>query len=98
MFSESNFFNPRWSQAFWGANYSRLMRVKHRYDPEGLFFAHHGVGSEKWSDRRLRSRGLAQKNHQPDSKVRLVRSLEQWVVDLEQAVTPFGVPRPVGPS
>jgi hypothetical protein len=24
--------------------------VKAKYDPEGLFFVHHGVGSEGWSD------------------------------------------------
>jgi hypothetical protein len=23
--------------------------VKKKYDPEGLFFVHHGVGSEEWS-------------------------------------------------
>ena len=47
--SESNFFNPRWQQAYWGANYARLRSIKQRYDPEGLFFVHHGVGSEEWS-------------------------------------------------
>ena len=46
---ESNFFEPNWQQSFWGANYSRLLSVKARYDPEGLFFVHHGVGSERWS-------------------------------------------------
>jgi len=24
--------------------------VKAKYDPEGLFFVHHGVGSEGWSE------------------------------------------------
>ena len=28
--------------------YARL-EVKNRYDPDGLFFVHHGVGSERWS-------------------------------------------------
>jgi FAD/FMN-containing dehydrogenase len=47
--SESNFFNDDWSRAFWGEHYVRLSRVKRRYDPEGLFITHHGVGSETWS-------------------------------------------------
>ncbi len=46
---ESNFFEPDWQQSFWGANYRRLLAVKQRYDPDGLFFVHHGVGSEAWN-------------------------------------------------
>jgi FAD/FMN-containing dehydrogenase len=46
---ESNFFEPEWQSAFWGANYERLLAVKQSYDPDGLFFVHHGVGSEQWS-------------------------------------------------
>jgi len=48
--SESNYFNRSWQQAFWGPNYPKLQAVKKKYDPEGLFFVHHGVGSEEWSD------------------------------------------------
>ncbi|MGH8276668.1 MAG: BBE domain-containing protein, partial [Steroidobacteraceae bacterium] len=47
--SESNYFNQNWQQAFWGPNYRRLRAIKDRYDPEGRFFVHHGVGSEDWS-------------------------------------------------
>lgn len=47
--SESNYFNSRWQDAYWGENYARLRSIKNRYDPEGLFFVHHGVGSEDWS-------------------------------------------------
>ncbi len=47
--SESNYFDSAWQQSFWGPNYPRLRAVKTKYDPEGLFFVHHGVGSEEWS-------------------------------------------------
>jgi FAD/FMN-containing dehydrogenase len=47
--SESNYFEKDWQQAFWGPNYPRLRTVKDKYDPGGLFFVHHGVGSEDWS-------------------------------------------------
>jgi len=47
--SESNYFNRDWAKAFWGRNYPRLLAAKRKYDPEGLFFVHHGVGSEDWS-------------------------------------------------
>ena len=48
--SESNYFESRWQESFWGSNYPRLRGVKKAYDPDGLFFVHHGVGSEEWSD------------------------------------------------
>ena len=44
--SESNYFNDAWQQSYWGQNYSRLRAIKDNYDPTGLFFVHHGVGSE----------------------------------------------------
>ncbi len=48
--NETNYFKKGWQEAFWGANYPRLARIKHKYDPDGLFFSHHGVGSEAWSN------------------------------------------------
>lgn len=47
--SESNYFNRAWQQEYWGQNYSKLRTIKSKYDVVGLFFVHHGVGSEEWS-------------------------------------------------
>jgi hypothetical protein len=48
--SESDYFQRDWQDAFWGANYPRLAQIKRTYDPDGLFFVRHGVGSEAWSE------------------------------------------------
>jgi FAD/FMN-containing dehydrogenase len=48
-FAESDFFEPQWQKSYWGPNYPRLLSIKKQYDPAGLFFVHHGVGSEEWS-------------------------------------------------
>ena len=47
--AESDYFEAEWQRSFWGQNYQRLLAIKERYDPEGLFFVHHGVGAERWS-------------------------------------------------
>ncbi|KAI9928674.1 hypothetical protein ASPWEDRAFT_36444 [Aspergillus wentii DTO 134E9] len=39
---------PNWQEAFYGPNYDRLLSIKQKYDPEGQFYAHTAVGSEKW--------------------------------------------------
>ncbi len=47
--SESNYFEKNWQHAYWGSNYPRLAEIKQKYDPDGLFVVHNGVGSEAWS-------------------------------------------------
>jgi FAD/FMN-containing dehydrogenase len=47
--SESNYFEADFQHAYWGKNHARLAEVKKKYDPDGLFFVHNGVGSEQWS-------------------------------------------------
>jgi len=47
--SEAGFFDNSWREAYWGPHYPRLRAVKRKYDPDGLFTVHHGVGSEDWS-------------------------------------------------
>ena len=48
-FAESDFFEDQWQTSYWGPNYARLRSIKEKYDPGGLFFVHHGLGSEEWS-------------------------------------------------
>ncbi|WP_424812009.1 FAD-dependent oxidoreductase [Roseococcus sp. YIM B11640] len=43
---ESDYFERDWQITYWGSNYRRLLEVKRRYDPDGLFTHHHAVGSE----------------------------------------------------
>jgi len=47
--SESNYFNKDWRRAYWGPHYPKLAAIKARYDPDGLFIMHNGVGAERWS-------------------------------------------------
>jgi hypothetical protein len=47
--SESNFFERAWQESHWGSHYPRLAAIKKKYDPDNLFWVHHGVGSEGWS-------------------------------------------------
>ena len=47
--NECDYFQVDWQRAFWGRNHPRLADIKRRYDPDGLFFVHHGVGSDAWS-------------------------------------------------
>lgn len=44
--NEADYFEPDWQHAFWGSNYERLLGIKKKYDPRGLFTCHHCVGSE----------------------------------------------------
>ncbi len=46
--AESDYFEPSWQESFWGSNYPRLLAIKKKYDPMGLFYVHHGVGSDEW--------------------------------------------------
>ncbi|HEV2613996.1 MAG TPA: FAD-binding protein [Gammaproteobacteria bacterium] len=48
--NESDYFQKNWQEDFWGVNYKRLLEIKQKYDPNGLFYCHHCVGSEYWND------------------------------------------------
>ena len=44
--NEADFHEPDWQESFWGTNYPKLLSIKRKYDPTGLFRTHHSVGSE----------------------------------------------------
>ena len=46
--NEADPWNPNWKQDFWGENYAKLLTLKKKWDPTGLFYVHHGVGSDEW--------------------------------------------------
>ena len=46
--NEGDMQEKEWKDAFYGSNYPRLLKVKRKWDPEELFYVHHGVGSEGW--------------------------------------------------
>ncbi|KPM42244.1 hypothetical protein AK830_g4350 [Neonectria ditissima] len=47
--NEANFQQPNWQETFFGDNYRKLLKVKKKYDPEGLLYATAAVGSEAWT-------------------------------------------------
>jgi hypothetical protein len=48
--NEDDYSNPDFSGSHWGPEiYAKLLRLKDVFDPAGLFYGHHSVGSERWS-------------------------------------------------
>ncbi|RYP01291.1 hypothetical protein DL763_000263 [Monosporascus cannonballus] len=46
--NEANYRQQNWQREFYGSNYKRLLRVKRKYDPHSMLYAHTAVGSEAW--------------------------------------------------
>ncbi|OCL11253.1 FAD binding domain-containing protein [Glonium stellatum] len=49
--NEADIQEPDWQSSFYGSNYPRLLKVKEKWDPNGVFYATTGVGSEAWEVR-----------------------------------------------
>ncbi|EOA81947.1 uncharacterized protein SETTUDRAFT_141802 [Exserohilum turcica Et28A] len=47
--NEGDLNEPDWQQAYWGANYPRLLKLRQKWDPEGVFFTETTPGTESWS-------------------------------------------------
>lgn len=46
--NEGTFDNPTWARDYFGPNYARLLAVKDRHDPDGVFYGPASVGSHRW--------------------------------------------------
>ncbi|KAF7879033.1 hypothetical protein EAF04_000233 [Stromatinia cepivora] len=47
--NEADFNQPNWQQVIYGANYAKLLSIKNKYDPNGIFWGSTVVGSEAWA-------------------------------------------------
>ncbi|KAF2790845.1 6-hydroxy-D-nicotine oxidase [Melanomma pulvis-pyrius CBS 109.77] len=46
--NEADFQQENWQDVFYGSNYPKLLAVKKKYDPKGIFYNKIAVGSEGW--------------------------------------------------
>jgi hypothetical protein len=46
--NEADRNEPNHQEAFWGSSYPRLLDIKHKYDPLGVFWCAVCVGAEEW--------------------------------------------------
>lgn len=46
--NEADVYEVDWQQSFYGSHYPKLLQVKHKYDPHGVFYGTTMVGSEAW--------------------------------------------------
>lgn len=42
---------PNWKEEFYGEQYPRLLEIKKKYDPHGVFYATTAIGSDEWEIR-----------------------------------------------
>ncbi|CUS10781.1 unnamed protein product [Tuber aestivum] len=47
--NEADVNEPNFQREFYGENYARLLFIKNRYDPAGIFYALTAVGSDTWT-------------------------------------------------
>ncbi|KAF1812801.1 FAD-binding domain-containing protein [Eremomyces bilateralis CBS 781.70] len=47
--NEASYNEPNWKQSMWGTHYPRLLSIKDKYDPTGLFWVTPGIGADAWS-------------------------------------------------
>ncbi|KAG7095769.1 hypothetical protein E1B28_006474 [Marasmius oreades] len=46
--NEGSLYEPNFKHTYFGSHYDRLLAIKDKYDPRGLFVVASGVGSDRW--------------------------------------------------
>ncbi|KAK4152009.1 hypothetical protein C8A00DRAFT_35326 [Chaetomidium leptoderma] len=46
--NEADPYEPNWQEAFWGDNYAALLKLRKKFDPDGVFYAVSTPGTENW--------------------------------------------------
>jgi hypothetical protein len=49
--NEAAVMEPGWQESFYGLEYGKMLEIKKRWDPRGLFYGTTAVGSEEWEVR-----------------------------------------------
>lgn len=47
--NEGDLYEPDWQESYWGSNYPRLLTLRKKWDPEGVFYTQTTPGTENWS-------------------------------------------------
>ncbi|EAT85430.1 hypothetical protein HBH56_038620 [Parastagonospora nodorum] len=47
--NEGDLYEPNWQEAYWGSNYARLLKLRQKFDPNGVFYTQTTPGTESWS-------------------------------------------------
>jgi hypothetical protein len=50
--NEADPFDPSWKKNFYGDNYDKLLAIKHKYDPDNVFYGRAAVGADFWSEQK----------------------------------------------
>lgn len=45
---QGDLYEPNWQEAYWGSKYTRLLEIRKKYDPEGVFYTQTTPGTETW--------------------------------------------------
>ena len=45
---QGDLYEPNWQDAYWGSNYPKLLQIRKKWDPKGVFYTQTTPGTENW--------------------------------------------------